>query len=88
MGGAKFLSFPQPVAEGVGGREGSGEVVTPNLLLVHVHPEVAEIWEAFPGNAVLRGRGYYGSGGDFKVGEVFGKFQPTSKYAKDSISSP
>ena len=60
VGGAEFLSFLLPVTKGGGGREGCGEVVAPIVLLVHVCPEVAEIWEAFSGEAFRRGRGCCG----------------------------
>ena len=70
MDGAEFLSFLQPVAEGGGGREGGGEVFAPGILLVHVCPEVSEVWEAFPGEVVLGGGGFCGFGGEVRVGEV------------------
>ena len=86
--GAEFLSFLLPVTEGGGGRESCGEVNAPTVLLVHVRPEVAEIWEAFPGKAVLRGCDYCVFEDEVKFGEILGKSQPISKYAQDSTSSP
>ena len=75
MGGDEYLSFLQPVVEGGGGRESGGEVMAPIVLLVHVRPEVAEIWEAFPGEAFLRGRGCCGLGREVSVGKVLDGFK-------------
>lgn len=69
VGGAKFLSFLQPVAEDGERREGGGEIMAPLILLVHVCPEVDEIWEVFPGEGALKGRGFCGFGGKVRVRE-------------------
>lgn len=69
MSGAEFLSFLQLVAECGGGREDRGEFAAPIVLLVHVCAEVTEDFEAFLGEASLRGRGCRGFGGEVRVGE-------------------